>query len=363
MAYFTDLFTVKTYEAFLKSPRGFSGFRESQQRMADRLKPGDKLLCYVNGLSRWAAVLEVSGKAFIDRTPLFIEDNDPFAVRVPVKTICSLPLENAIPIRTDNIFDNLSFTKGKGDGYWLGPLRRSLQHISDADGQLLEAALMEQLAVKKTFPLDQKKFDRLQGTTVNRADGAVTVTVPDDETEVTPLKGKSDWESIRMQAAIAKLGEEMGFRIWLPKNDRSAVCANWKPQAGTLIDVLPLNYDNVTIATIEQIDVLWLKGRSIRRAFEVEHTTAIYSGILRMADLLALQPNMNILLHIVAPMLRQEKVFTEIRRPVFSMLEGKPLVEQCTFIAYEDLKEIMSLPHLSHLSDSIISEYEVVAGD
>ena len=28
---------------------------------------------------------------------------------------------------------------------------------------------------------------------------------------------------------------------------------------------------------------------------------AIYSGLLRMADLLALQPNMNIRLHIVAP--------------------------------------------------------------
>src|SRR5690242_21750466 len=33
---------------------------------------------------------------------------------------------------------------------------------------------------------------------------------------------------------------------------------------------------------------------SIVRAFEVEHTTSVYSGILRMADLLALQPNMDI---------------------------------------------------------------------
>ena len=41
--------------------------------------------------------------------------------------------------------------------------------------------------------------------------------------------------------------------------------------------------------------------RSIVRAFEVEHTTAVYSGLLRMADLLALQPNMDIRLHIVAP--------------------------------------------------------------
>ena len=75
-----------------------------------------------------------------------------------------------------------------------------------------------------------------------------------------------------------------------------------------------------TLKTIEQIDVLWLRKRSIVRAFEVEHTTSVYSGLLRMADLIALQPNMNIKLHIVAPVAKREKVFQEIRRPVFSLL-------------------------------------------
>lgn len=153
----------------------------------------------------------------------------------------------------------------------------------------------------------------------------------------------------------------MGFRLWLPRNDRSAVLQHWQPEAGSLLDTLPLNYDNTTLETIEQIDVLWLKGRAIQRAFEVEHSTAIYSGLLRMADLLALQPNMNISLHIVAPAERRDKVLNEIRRPVFSLLEHQPLAERCTFIAYEDLHAIMSLKHLEHLSDSVIEEYEEVA--
>gem|GEM_PF-5027383 len=41
-----------------------------------------------------------------------------------------------------------------------------------------------------------------------------------------------------------------------------------------------------------------------------------------MADLLALQPNMKIKLHIVAPPAKRDKVFQEIRRPVFSLLES-----------------------------------------
>ena len=126
---------------------------------------------------------------------------------------------------------------------------------------------------------------------------------------------------------------------------------------GCLKDSLPLNYDDTTLRTIEQIDVLWLKGRAVARAFEVEHTTAVYSGILRMADLLALQPNMDIKLHIVAPETRKKKVFEEILRPVFSLLEGRPLAKTCTFLSYDTIKEVYALPHLGHVSDTILDEY------
>lgn len=94
-----------------------------------------------------------------------------------------------------------------------------------------------------------------------------------------------------------------------------------------------------------------------REAFEVEHTTSVYSGILRMADLLALQPNMDIRLHIVAPETKRDKVFQEIRRPVFSLLERGPLAEMCTYISYGRLSQIAALPHLMHISDSVLDEY------
>jgi hypothetical protein len=55
------------------------------------------------------------------------------------------------------------------------------------------------------------------------------------------------------------------------------------------------------------------------------HTTAIYSGLLRMADLIALQPDINIRLHIVAPDEKHDRVMSEIKRPIFSSLEKAPL--------------------------------------
>ena len=155
----------------------------------------------------------------------------------------------------------------------------------------------------------------------------------------------------------------MGMQIWIPRNNREAVLAEWRGEHAPLLDRLPLNYDDVTLRTIEQIDVLWLKGRAIKRAFEVEHTTSVYSGILRMADLLALQPNMDIRLHIVAPAARREKVFQELRRPVFSLLDRGPLSDSCSLLSYDSVRELATHSHLSYLSDSVLEEYEEDAAE
>jgi hypothetical protein len=76
-----------------------------------------------------------------------------------------------------------------------------------------------------------------------------------------------------------------------------------------------------------------------------------------MADLLALQPNMDIRLHIVAPEAKREKVFQEIRRPVFSLLDKGPLADSCTYLSYDRLRELAEERHLTHLSDSVLDEY------
>jgi hypothetical protein len=193
--------------------------------------------------------------------------------------------------------------------------------------------------------------------TIKLPDKSVTVTVPENS-EMEEEGEEEIRESFQIQALLAEIGARMGFRIWLPKSDRTRVLKKWKAESGDLLDMLPLNYDEATLKTIELIDVLWLKKRSIVRAFEVEHTTSVYSGLLRMADLIALQPNMNIKLHIVAPESRREKVFQEIRRPVFTVLEGRALSEMCSYLSYDSVTGIRELKHLEHLSDHVLEDYE-----
>ena len=94
----------------------------------------------------------------------------------------------------------------------------------------------------------------------------------------------------------------MGLDIWVASNDRNkSFEGNAFSGIPRLRSNLPVQFDNRAQRIIELIDVLWLKGNSIIAAFEIEHTTSIYSGLLRMADLMTLQPNININLYIVAP--------------------------------------------------------------
>jgi hypothetical protein len=194
---------------------------------------------------------------------------------------------------------------------------------------------------------------------VKRVDKEVEVTIPvdDDNIAIEEKEGDGPRESIAMQALVAEIGAKMGLTIWIPKGDRTRVLQKWHPSEGALLDDLPLHYGDTAMKTIENIDVLWVSRRTIVRAFEVEHTTSIYSGLLRMADLLALLPNIDINLHIVAPAARRDKVFEEIRRPVFSLLEGGALSEKCTFISYDSLKELSLEKNLTFLKTDVLDEY------
>lgn len=364
MNYFLDLFSPETYQAFSESDRSISGFRERQQHAAKKVKPCDILVCYMTGLSRWFGLLEVVDGPFIDRTPRFYQTEDPFIVRFQIRAVVWLPVEQGIPIQADTVWNNLSFTREHTRGVrgWTGKLRKSLVPLGEADGNLIESRLRKQAENPTIYPMDEVDRERLTTHKVRRNDKDITVTIPLDEAETADDKAHvGTRESIRVQALLADIGSKMGMEIWIPKADRAAVLSELENGSLTLPNHLPIKYDDTTLKTIEQIDVLWMKGRSIRRAFEVEHTTSVYSGILRMADLLALQPNMDIKLHIVAPDGRREKVFQELRRPVFSILERGRLANYCSYISYDQIRALAEQKLLSHLNETVIDEFEEFA--
>ncbi|MCE2500479.1 MAG: hypothetical protein J4G13_06410 [Dehalococcoidia bacterium] len=372
MDYHLDLFTPATWQAFVDAGSGVTGFRQRHKRLAsERVNKGDFFLCYLTRLSRWCGMLRVVSEMYEDGSPL-LADQDPyvqFPIRFAVEPLVVLEPALSIPIRTDEVWNGLSITKqyAMDYPYWTGFFRGSLNTFNAEDGAFLATLLEKQQGERTHYPLSDKETRELASVGVLRTlDRRVEVEVPDDEMveaqESQETVSTSRQQSLRVQARVAQIGAEMGFRIWVPRNDKARVKEQIPDNLHiAFLEELPLNYNDTTIRTIEQIDVLWLKNRSMARAFEIEHTTAIHSGLLRMADLLALQPNMDIHLHIVAPDERREQVLREIRRPVFSLLEKGPLYEQCSYLSYEAVETLSHTPNLRHINDTIIGEYEETA--
>ena len=167
-----------------------------------------------------------------------------------------------------------------------GFFRGSLNKFDDADGNYLVELLKQQHAHPTSYPLtDKDKRQLARRRKIRALDRVVVVEVPDNDDDDSSLESSvmestvepSIRESIQYQAKVAQIGAEMGFRIWVPRNDKTRVLELVpKTMHEKFLDQLPLNYDDTTLSTVEQIDVLWLKGRSMSRAFEIEHTTAIY---------------------------------------------------------------------------------------
>ena len=365
MAYYINLFSPETYFAFFDSSRGISGFRENRRRIAAHIKHGDKFICYMTKLSRWVGILEVSSGYFIADDPIFMQSNDPFVVRFPVFPKVWLEPEAGIPINHDICWKHLSFTKDlpRNSHSWTGMVRSSLTKLSDEDGRYLEALLTAQDIERRNYPLTDAEKRKLRPLVINSEAGQIAVSIPDEESRPSHLH-RTESMHTQMQALLAKIGESMGFRVWIPSTDRQRVLETWRPvNDSVLLTSLPLNYDNVTLRTIENIDVLWIRRNSIIRAFEVEHSTSIYSGLLRMADLMSLQPNLNIKAHIVAPIARRGKVLQEISRPVFALMGREPMSESCSYLSYDAIKELSIERNLSHMNDSVLEDYAAYAQD
>lgn len=369
MNYFIDLFSPETAKAFNQSPKDISGFRISRKTYVEnqKINPGDKFICYVTRSMRFIGILEIKSKYFIDNSPIFTNENDPFVLRFNVEPLVWLPLEKAIPIHSDIIWNSLSSTKNLDKGIqgfvYKARLVSSPFLWPKKDGVYLEKVLLNQAKILADYPFSDEDLNRLKAHKIRISDKKeVSVSVPEDSEEIQEVETKQEVlsekrESLKVQTKLAEIGEKLGMKIWLPRNDRAKILKDWEPKDNTLLDELPFSFDEVTIKTIKNIDVLWIKGRAIIRAFEVEDTTSIYSGILRMADLLSLLPTIQIKIHLVAPENRRNEVFKQISRPVFSVMEIGPLSELCSYISYDSVYKLSKEKQLENMKDTIIDEF------
>ena len=129
-----------------------------------------------------------------------------------------------------------------------------------------------------------------------------------------------DRSHTEVQGWLRDLGLALGYGVWVASNDRNRSYAGGRLADGCL-EALPAELENGSASeTVRLIDVLWIEpsaGHAVA-AFEVEHTTSIYSGIVRMLDLALGVPDPTAsALFLVAPDQREDEVRTQLMRPAF----------------------------------------------
>lgn len=71
-AYYLNLFSPETYEAFTKSKQDISGFRLRQRSVAEKIRIGDKFICYLTRLSRWIGCLKLRATVLQQKLHFFM---------------------------------------------------------------------------------------------------------------------------------------------------------------------------------------------------------------------------------------------------------------------------------------------------
>lgn len=211
-SYWLDLFTPETWEVFQKQERKVSGFRNSLWHNASGVRPGDILLCYVTRVSRWVGVLRVVGAPYQDETRIWEEDI--FPVRLPVEAEIMLTAECGVPMV--DVRDHLSYFDAEKPDSWIGHVRGSLAKEAPKDATIIIEALKlaQQSPVRRPVPLRRGTKD----VTVYATDTTVITVPSDDEPTTQPESGVTHEE---IQWTLLKLGEDMGYDIWIARNDRS----------------------------------------------------------------------------------------------------------------------------------------------
>lgn len=150
-------------------------------------------------------------------------------------------------------------------------------------------------------------------------------------------QGETDRTHAEIQAWLRELGLALGYDVWIAANDRGRL-HDGEPLAKGCLEHLPMAITSSAGAdSIRLIDVLWLStdGTAVA-AFEVEHSTSIYSGIVRMLDLALSGGDLHAAagLFLVAPDAREQDVRAQLRRPAFSRVADLDL----SYLPYGELE-------------------------
>lgn len=164
-------------------------------------------------------------------------------------------------------------------------------------------------------------------------EGFVGLNMLEQSLEGHTLHDRIELSHSQVQTLLGGVGHMKGHDVWIP--DSNVGTLDWTVTSRfPLARRLPSGFDEIE-PILGEIDVVWVaRGSSrIEGLFEVEHSTPIYSGLLRFNDVLLTSPSLSCF-HIVSNDARRSTFTRQIGRPTF---RKSGLAEVVRFIRYENV--------------------------
>jgi hypothetical protein len=150
----------------------------------------------------------------------------------------------------------------------------------------------------------------------------------------TRLRQMPEFSHCQMQTLIGAVGTAKAFDIWIPSRDRPQL--DWSlTKSYDCRDEIPAPFTAVK-PMLQEVDVIWIQPGSshIQALFEVEHSTPIYSALLRFNDVHLVLPQAVSRFTIVSNDTRRGLYVRQLNRPTF---RTSGLSELCTFLEYANV--------------------------
>ena len=160
--------------------------------------------------------------------------------------------------------------------------------------------------------------------------GLEALSLQDDKGASTAASHLSHWQA---QTLLCGIGILKGYSVYVPPNNIETL--DWSlTRRFQPIGSLPAHVTDRTRFASE-IDVIWVdhKHDAIAAAFEVEHSTPVYSGLLRFNDVLLTCPGAN-RFFVVSNDSRRDLFVRQLQRPTF---QRSGLSEVASFLDYANV--------------------------
>lgn len=267
-------------------------------------KPGEPCIVFVSEKQIFAGWGKITGGYYYD-----MDNEFPHRIRLEV----TLDFAKSVPIRS--MINELRFIKNTTN--WQAYFRKGIKSISLSDYQVIKAELEARPTSAETQPESQQgEEEALEPRTI--------------------VLHLSDIDShSNAEGALLELGNLLGFDTYVTADDRN------KEFRGKLLsktatlqempeDCIPPGIKN----TVRHIDVIWFEEKFPRYCIEVEHSTDITHGLLRLYRLKELKTSFMV----VAPTGAQDKFEREVKKAPFDSIR-----DSFRFNSYDDLTRFLAV--------------------